>query len=197
MKSPQYQQLTLFAEASRNLANLTVLPGSDEARQITATSGRNISALLQRQDRDTYLPRMFLVSSPPISTRCYLTWKVKATPAGRSIFQLWPSMPRTGGSGSLLLPTPLLSDVLGGRTTKGKGRPNEAGLRKMAMLWPTPTQRDWRSASRITPRNPKHHQQLNDAAWKSEGQTCGQLNPTWVEALMGFPVGWSDIADEE
>jgi hypothetical protein len=22
----------------------------------------------------------------------------------------------------------------------------------------------------------------------------GQLNPDWVESLMGFPVGWTDIA---
>jgi len=24
-------------------------------------------------------------------------------------------------------------------------------------------------------------------------QTPGQLNPTWVEALMGFPLGWTDL----
>ena len=24
-------------------------------------------------------------------------------------------------------------------------------------------------------------------------QTSGQLNPTWVEWLMGFPLGWTDL----
>ena len=27
--------------------------------------------------------------------------------------------------------------------------------------------------------------------------TTGQLNPTWVEWLMGFPTGWTDLKDSE
>jgi hypothetical protein len=30
---------------------------------------------------------------------------------------------------------------------------------------------------------------------KVEGS--GQLNPTWVEWLMGFPLGWTDCQDSE
>lgn len=25
--------------------------------------------------------------------------------------------------------------------------------------------------------------------------TSGQLNPDWVEWLMGFPIGWTDLKD--
>jgi hypothetical protein len=25
----------------------------------------------------------------------------------------------------------------------------------------------------------------------------GKLNPTWVEWLMGFPLGWTDLEDSE
>lgn len=25
----------------------------------------------------------------------------------------------------------------------------------------------------------------------------GQLNPPWVEWLMGFPIGWTDLGDSE
>ena len=25
----------------------------------------------------------------------------------------------------------------------------------------------------------------------------GQLNPTWVEWLMGFPLGWTDLSASE
>ena len=28
-------------------------------------------------------------------------------------------------------------------------------------------------------------------------QTSGQLNPTWVEWLMGFPEGWTDLEHSE
>ena len=30
-----------------------------------------------------------------------------------------------------------------------------------------------------------------------EGGESGQLNPTWVEWLMGCPVGWTDLGDPE
>ncbi len=29
------------------------------------------------------------------------------------------------------------------------------------------------------------------------GSTHGQLNPTWVEWLMGFPLGWTDLGPSE
>ena len=57
-----------------------------------------------------------------------------------------------------MYPTPLPSDVTGGRTTKGKDRQDETGLRQAV---------------------------------------GGQLNPTWVEWLMGFPLGWTDLEDSE
>ena len=37
--------------------------------------------------------------------------------------------------------------------------------------------------------------------WKAGGKEClpeqigGQLNPPWVEWLMGFPIGWTDLED--
>src|SRR3990172_13349705 len=84
-------QLTLLLADS--LASLTVLPGSERARQITAISGRSLAGLLPNSDPATSLLRMFLGSSPPISTRCYLTWTTSDTPARRLIFRLLPSMP--------------------------------------------------------------------------------------------------------
>jgi hypothetical protein len=115
-----------------------------------ATSGQNISGLLERQDRDTSLPRTFLESCQPISTRCYLTWKVKRTPAGRSIFQLAPSMPPTDESESSSLPTPLNNAEITEETQNNTGE---------------------------------------------TAQDSGYLNPTWVEWLMGFPIGFTDLTD--
>ena len=36
---------------------------------------------------------------------------------------------------------------------------------------------------------------LTVQAQRSEGKTGGSLNPTWVEWLMGFPLGWTDLED--
>jgi hypothetical protein len=65
-------------------------------------------------------------------------------------------------------------------------------------LWPTPTARDWkggRKAETLEAVGRGYSNSLNDAL-----TVCGehgQLNPTWVEWLMGFPVGWTDLSSSE
>ena len=64
-------------------------------------------------------------------------------------------------------------------------------------LWPTPAARDWKSPGTeqgYAKRREKRQQALNEeAAWgKQSGYSGGQLNPEWVEWLMGFPIGWTD-----
>jgi DNA (cytosine-5)-methyltransferase 1 len=55
-----------------------------------------------------------------------------------------------------------------------------------------------------TPVTPRPHDSENTAGkfLKGQKQKCleiavarngGQLNPTWVEWLMGFPLGWTDL----
>jgi len=65
--------------------------------------------------------------------------------------------------------------------------------------WPTPRAADYKGAT-----SPQAAQQarerigscnLPEAAAESAGG--GQLNPTWVEWLMGFPEGWTDCEDSE
>ena len=155
MSDETANQLTLFAEDS--LASLIVLPGSNEARQMTATSGLNIAALLPSSDPASWLARMFLVSEPPCSTRCYLTWKVWTTPQSRLVFQLSHSMPTT--------------------------------LDTEYFLWPTPQARDWKEG--YNPR-PHGHGQANIPQILG-----GSPNPNWLEWLMGFPIGWTDLGHSE
>src|ERR1039458_8788287 len=89
------------------LASHFPVPGSDEARRTTARSGRRCSALLKRQDPVGCLLKTCLESSAWNSTLCFLTWRAKATPRGRWLFQLAPSMPDTDETGcGYLLPTP-------------------------------------------------------------------------------------------
>ena len=50
-------------------------------------------------------------------------------------------------------------------------------------LWPTPKARDYRS---VTGRENRDSPDLNTVVG-------GQLNPNWVEWLMGWPIGWTDL----
>ena len=104
----QSDQLTLFA--GDTLASHSALPGSERAIRMTVTSGQKYSGLSENCSPIGLLEKTLLATYPWASTKCYLTWKARATPQGRLLFQLAPSMPRTDAIGSGLLPTPNASD---------------------------------------------------------------------------------------
>jgi hypothetical protein len=64
-------------------------------------------------------------------------------------------------------------------------------LNHAVKMWPTPAARDFRApnnpdgASRLS-RPPTSGEQLPNAVG-------GVLNPAWVERLMGFPLGWTEV----
>lgn len=176
-----YQQPTLFAADS--LASHTVSPGSDEARQMTATSGRNIAALLPNSGPLGWLVKTLLASSQLSSTRRYLIWKVSATPQRRSVFQLVPLTPRTSGNESTLLPTVAATDWKG---RSGKGHIQRHGNKRLsdAILYPTITASDATGGPGNSGR---------DGGLNLRTAIGGNLNPEWVEWFMGFPVGWTEL----
>ena len=58
--------------------------------------------------------------------------------------------------------------------------------------YPTPTSRDWRTGSQ----NQEKRCHLNDIVSVKE-KNNGKLNPGWVEWLMGFPIGWTELNASE
>jgi hypothetical protein len=61
-------------------------------------------------------------------------------------------------------------------------------------LWPTPTARDGKGASG----HKSLARRMADLTYRArvvDGVTSGSLNPAWVEWLMGFPSGWTDLED--
>tara|TARA_R110000824_G_scaffold134107_3_gene296984 strand:- start:515 stop:937 length:423 start_codon:yes stop_codon:yes gene_type:complete len=65
-------------------------------------------------------------------------------------------------------------------------------------MWPTPTahlHKEGGYPAEYTRNTPT----LTAEATQSEGKphSSGSLNPTWVEWLMGFPEGWTDLKPSE
>lgn len=56
-------------------------------------------------------------------------------------------------------------------------------------LWPTPTARDHRSGLASEATHERNSRPLNEQVCRNE--EMGSLNPAWVEAMMGYPLGWT------
>lgn len=60
--------------------------------------------------------------------------------------------------------------------------------------WATPRTSDYKSCGPVGSKSHHHmtEKQYLCAQVKEEDQPTGHLNPTWVEWLMGWPIGWTD-----
>lgn len=258
MSGQDCEQLTLFQGDSP--ASRSAWPGSAEAGRMTVTSGRKCLELSRNSGPLGLLEKMLLESSAWRSTRCYLNWKVSATPARRLLFRLVPSTPRTGVTDAPLWHTPSVPG--GGRVNPPDmsqtgmlpdGRKRQVGLEHQVRmveqgLWPTPTVNGNHNRPGSSPKagmglatavamfptptrfdaecgdlkgkehngQSRHAMKLIQAAkmFPTPTSRCGtgasqtatrrggpdlqtevggQLNQTWVEWLMGFPLGWTDL----
>ena len=153
------------------------------------------------------------------STRCSLTWKLKVTKSSRFYFQLAPSTPRIKENGFGLLPTNQARDwkgpqgrsylnkaddlpgvvmkgllktpcVMDGEVTSGKANPvsgNSGTLAQEIMSEYPPTMAQ-DCGTKVT--GLENQDSLVKRAREITGKTS-QLNPLFVEEMMGYPTGWT------
>lgn len=181
------------------------LPAGERARRTAVTSGLTCSVPFTRSGPVGLLVRTLVASSRWYSPARRLTWdvsplcserislytvsgrntssrpsavilSVKDIPSSRCLFRLVPSVPRTEGTVSGLLPTPIASDFkVRGPGSQQKGLPEI--IREM--LLPTPT------ATEI------HHRQRVER-WKRQGRTSmheaedGEKNPNGLTDFLDF-----------
>ncbi len=80
-------------------------------------------------------------------------------------------------------PTPT---VCGNYNRKGASPTSGDGLATAGLKCATPTARDWRSGKASQATMERNSRPLSE-------QIGGSLNPMWVEWLMGWPLGWTDL----
>lgn len=98
---------------------------------------------------------------------------------------------RTGWNPGMPWPTPTAQD--------SKLRANPAQMRRKSpplsavVKFPTPTCHDAKLAHPAPNKTAQGSPCLTERVLTEEGHNGGTLNPTWVEWLMGWPLGWTDL----
>lgn len=66
-------------------------------------------------------------------------------------------------------------------------------------LWPTPRASEWKGTGPIGSASHEYRVDRHylDATVQEAEHASGPLNPTWVEWLMGFPIGYTDLEVDE
>jgi hypothetical protein len=141
-------------------------------------------------------------------------WPRSGMTAGGQCWELPMSAPPTSATGSGLWQTPVADDAVNRVAGKwnSRGEPKLSAQVLMAK-WPTPTvcgnyNRKGASATsgdglatavyqtpvaRMYKDNGKNPSELDRNSPTLAMQAGGALNPTWVEWLMGWPLGWTDL----
>lgn len=81
-----------------------------------------------------------------------------------------------------------------------KEKGSQLGLHAAVILegqeqWPTPRAAEWKGTGPLGSKSHVYRVEKGylDATVQERGQITGPLNPTWVEWLMGWPTGWTDL----
>ena len=185
-------------------------------------SGKNISEPLGRFDPDSHSLRTFQCSLVEDSMLSLLILPRSGMMQDGIVFQLPPLVPLTDVTGFSLWPTPTKGDAKGRTYQRNIRGDVNLCLPGAVRLFPTLTARDWKdnaspgalgrnspSLGAIvhlfpTPTTPRPHDNEKTAGRYLPSQNQrdlasviakngGQLNPRWVEWLMGFPLGWTDL----
>jgi hypothetical protein len=105
----------------------------------------------------------------------------------------------TGSGSSEKLPTPQATDHRSKPTSaswKAKGGVNYSLANpEIQKKWPTPTANMHKGSSPAVIRKDGKDRSWDSLHYAVEQvtDTGGKLNPTWVEWLMGWPLGWTDL----
>ncbi len=192
-------------------------PENGVALRMNATYGRKCAGLLPNCGPVGCLGKMLLASSIWGSTKRFLTWQKRDTLFSHSYFRLAVSAHGMSASellsSRLMFPTPLASDTNTNRDARNLDvflsengifrKRNKSGSiwslsLSAAVFYLTPVASDgFRSTLKPSAYDPAKKDGNLSAQVIFQEQPVSDtaaLNPDWVEWLMGFPQGWTDVS---
>jgi hypothetical protein len=193
----QSSDLTLFAVDTH--ANHLAPQANEEAQTTLATSGLGSEMPLANYDPLTQSWRMSEDISLWGDYKSLENLPKSGMTRSGELYQQPAWVRLIDETASLLWPTPTTQEVehnnaqltaTGRRKSKDGTTSHSLGLADAVQMWPTPTVDDSKNVTRTS----GAYQSLVRSVQESS-TISGKLNPTWVEWLMGFPIGWTDLED--
>jgi len=183
-------------------ANHLALQESKKDKTMKETSGRKRFSVFATFDPDTHSWRTSPVSLIlDTSAKSSLRWPKQGIMQDGLCWEqtMWEPGIEEKDSGSRLnrqsIPTPSAWDGMRGpakqydpksKSQKDRNLNTFGRIYPKPGMWPTPTARDWKD-------NGKSPAELARNSVTLATHAGGQLNPTWVEWLMGWPEEWTDL----
>ena len=174
-------------------ANHSALQERKKAKTTTGISGRKRSSAFAMFDPDTRSWRTSQVCLVlGTSAKSSLRWPKQGLMRDGVCSELTMSVPRTDVKGSGYWPTPDCQNHRDGSKLRKDNNVAEGGrhgvsLHHAVYHWPTPTVNG--------NYNRKGLSKTSGDGLATAVKSCedGQLNPNWVEWLIGWPIGWTDL----
>jgi len=204
---------TCASRAGSHAKTLAPLEKAQESQESVAGYGLSFPASSARYDRDTSSWRIHPCLFPEDSMSCLVTLPKWGTMRSGELSERTTPEEVTNGIGSGSWPTPMCD---GGFKSEGqvdklaqnnitfgefRGMCYRASETHKKAAWPTPCARDWKDtrgmAHSATNPDGTHRDRTDLLPTRIYSQTSkevsGTLNPDWVEWLMGWPVGWTQL----
>ncbi|MBA7597107.1 hypothetical protein ES703_04102 [subsurface metagenome] len=161
------------------------LVGRGGEQRIQETSGLIPFALLEKSGHDIASWKTCQVCLLTNTLEPYSeTWPRAGTMLGGKLYRQPKLEPPISEIGSGLWPTITVAEVTGGPVCLNAKHPYSMKLGQAVRMWSTPQSRDYKDRGNFTV-----HQEKSKLAHRAGGQ----LNPNWVEWLMGLPIGWTGL----
>ncbi len=199
-------RLLIGAPLSASTSSAADIPASrsrslvqDEEQKTSDTCGPLSGTPLAFYDHASSSWKMSQGTFPLGLETCSVIWPRSGMTWNGIAYQQRPLVPLTDVTASSYWPTPRASMAHGPSAAEIAAGDPMCRLETAVLVrpWPTPTARlgEQRGAQAKRYSDPKRSNDLDDAVAASG--TIGQLNPTWIEWLMGFPEGWTDLEHSE